>query len=93
MSILARALFLIIALGASTLSAGRAATPRTEPDWNAALATLTRLKDHPQDIERERATLDRLAAAILPEASSGEPFAPSPRHGVGTRGAAGNGRV
>jgi tetratricopeptide (TPR) repeat protein len=68
---LARVLFLTIALGAPTLSTLHAATAATEPDWNAALATLTRLKNHPQSVENERAPLDGIETAILKKASGG----------------------
>jgi tetratricopeptide (TPR) repeat protein len=66
----AKALFLTIALAVLTLSTAHAATPATAPDWNAALATVTRLKDRPQSVEQERATLDNLETAILAKTSS-----------------------
>jgi hypothetical protein len=69
MTCLARVLFLMIALGAPALSVLHAATAATEPDWNAALATLTRLKNHPQSIEDERAILDSIETTVLKKAS------------------------
>jgi hypothetical protein len=69
----AQALFLTIALAALTLSTAHATTLATEPDWDAALATLTGLKDQPQSVEKQRATLDSIETAILHKASSGSP--------------------
>ena len=65
----AQVMFLAIAF--ATLILSTAATAATVPDWDAALATLTRLKDQSRAVEQERATLDRLEAAILNKASSG----------------------
>jgi hypothetical protein len=64
----AQVVFLTIALAALTLSTPHAAT---EPDWDAALTTLTRLKHQPQSVENERVALDSLEAAILDKASGG----------------------
>jgi tetratricopeptide (TPR) repeat protein len=65
----AQVLFVTIALAALTLSTAHAAAPATESDWAAALKTLTRLKDQPQRVEKERATLDSLETAIRHRAS------------------------
>ena len=65
----AQVLFLTIALAALTLSTAHAAAPATESGWAAALKTLTRLKDQPQRVEMERATLDSLETAIRDKAS------------------------
>lgn len=62
---LARVLFLTIALGTPTPSILHAATTATEPDWNAVLATLTRLKNHPLSVENERAILDSIENVTL----------------------------
>jgi hypothetical protein len=63
-------------VAALALWAGRAATPATEPDWTGALAMLTWLKDNPESVEPERASLDKLATAILTKTSSGSLSSP-----------------
>jgi tetratricopeptide (TPR) repeat protein len=67
----AQVLFRTFALVALTLSSAHAGTPAAEPDWQAALATLARLKDQPQSVEGQRASLDSLKAAILDKAPGG----------------------
>lgn len=62
----------LLAIVVATLAPVAAyAAAAKDPDWDTALAVVTRLKGQPQSIKDQRATLDSLEAAILDKAATG----------------------